>query len=146
MQMIIKGGKSPQTPFPRPFHVPIQQEAPRDGESGSLSYRRGSFFKAARRRAYQSSLEGHLDHMLLTASAASQSEGGNKGPLSSLLSDAQTQSGAAPLSSQKAGLRSRWWQDSPSAEPRLQPKYTKSITSLAASLLMTAAQLCDHSN
>lgn len=43
VKQIIKGGKSLLKLFPRPFHVPIRQEATRDGESGSLSYQRGSF-------------------------------------------------------------------------------------------------------
>lgn len=52
-------------------------------------------FKAACCRAYHSSVEGHSDHKL-SALAASEPARGSKGPLWSLVLDAQTRRVAVP--------------------------------------------------
>lgn len=62
------------------FLSPIQQEATSVAVEVDHFLISEAPFKAACSRAYHSSVEGHLDHKLSTALAASESERGNKGP------------------------------------------------------------------
>lgn len=78
------------------FLSPIQQEATSVAVEVDHVLISEAPFKAACSRAYHSSVEGHLDHKLSTALAASESERGNKGPLRSLVLDAQTRPVAVP--------------------------------------------------
>lgn len=125
-------GSSPQTLFALAFYVLYQQVATCDSESGSLSFQRGSF-KATCCSAHRSRLEGHLDHMLLTASAASESERGNKGPRWSLLLNAQQKLPRAVQERSHSWEHTALWQILSGTSPATK---IHTITSLDTSLLM----------